>query len=104
MARTRNLEVVTTPWFIRLGLYILVAAVGLVLTVLGYAVPEDVDTWLGQLGPIAAMIGGLAAAFNVTKDDKVTAPDATRPTPVPAPSTGNVTLDQLREMIAQNRR
>ena len=53
--------VVATPWWIRLAVYTLVAIVGLVLTVLGIAEPAQVDSWLGQTGSIAALIGGMLA-------------------------------------------
>lgn len=106
MARTRSPEVVQTPWFIRLGLYVVVAAVGLVLTVLGYTQPDQVDGWLDQVGRIAALVGGLLAAVNVTKDTKKPTPAEPEPAPMPTPapsSTGNQLLDQLRDRIAQNR-
>lgn len=60
--------VIGTPWFIRLGLYVVVAIVGLVLTVLGIAQPEQVDSWLGQVGSVAALIGGLLAAANTGRE------------------------------------
>lgn len=56
--------VVGTPWFVRLAVYVVVAVVGLVMTVLGFATPADVDSWLGQVGSLAALIGGLLAAAN----------------------------------------
>lgn len=67
MARHRNSKpraVIGTPWFIRLGIYTVVAIVGLVLTVLGFAEPDQVDSWLGQTGSVAALIGGLLAMAN----------------------------------------
>lgn len=77
--------VIGTPWFVRLALYVLVALVGLVLTVLGIAQPEQVDSWLGQTGSIAALIGGLLAAANTGKesDEKPVAVE------VPAPTVGD---------------
>lgn len=112
MTRKRNVDVVATPWFIRLGLYILIGAIGLVLSFLGIVAPEQVDTWLGQVGNLAALVGGLLAAVNVTRDSKDSdddepQPAASTPSPVPAPapapSTGNQLLAQLRDRIAQNR-
>lgn len=56
--------VIGTPWWVRLAVYVAVAIVGLVLTALGIVQPEQVDSWLGQVGSLAALIGGLLAAVN----------------------------------------
>ena len=56
--------VIGTPWWVRLAVYVVVATVGLVLTALGIVRPEQVDSWLGQVGSLAALIGGLLAAAN----------------------------------------
>lgn len=89
MARhSRNAKpraVIGTPWFIRLGIYTLVALVGLVLTVLGIAQPEQVDSWLGQTGSIAALIGGLLAAVNTGRESDEKPVAVTAPAPAPAP-------------------
>ncbi|PFG27388.1 hypothetical protein [Corynebacterium renale] len=60
--------VIGTPWWIRLAIYVAVAVVGLVLTVFGIVQPEQVDSWLGQTGGLAALIGGLIAAVNTGKE------------------------------------
>ena len=60
--------VIGTPWFVRLSVYVVVAVVGLVLTVLGFATPSDVDSWLGQVGSLAALVGGLLAAANTGRE------------------------------------
>ena len=52
------------PWWLRLAIYVLVAVTGLVLTAMGFADSAQVDSWLEQVGPIAATIGGLLAAIN----------------------------------------
>lgn len=54
--------VVGTPWWVRLAIYVIVGIVGLVGTVTGFVTTEQVDTWLGQVGSIAALIGGVVAA------------------------------------------
>lgn len=60
--------VIGTPWWVRLAVYVVVAVAGLVLTVLGVAQPEQVDSWLGQTGSIAALVGGLLAAVNTGRE------------------------------------
>lgn len=60
--------VISTPWWIRLAVYVVVGLVGLVLTVLGIVEPAQVDSWLGQTGGIAAFIGGLLAAVHTGRD------------------------------------
>ena len=60
-------EVIRTPWFVRLAIYVVIAVVGLVLTVMGFTNPEMVDAWLGQTGSIAALVGGLLAAVNTNR-------------------------------------
>lgn len=52
------------PWWLRLAIYVVVAVVGLILTAMGFADSAQVDSWLDQVGPIAATIGGLVAAIN----------------------------------------
>lgn len=59
--------VVATPWWVRLATYVTVAIIGLVATALGIAQPDDVDQWLGQVGSLAALIGGLLAAAHTGK-------------------------------------
>lgn len=103
MARTRNADVVQTPWFIRIGIYIVVAVIGLALTIMGYVDPGQVDSWLGQVGNIAAVVGGLLAAVNVNKDvKKPESPPVQSAPPAPATSSGDALLAQMRERIAQN--
>lgn len=75
-----NTRIVGTPWFIRLGLYVIVAIVGLVLTVLGMANPDQVDGWLQQAGSLAAIVGGLFAAAN-TGPDSDNHPRSSEPRP-----------------------
>lgn len=60
--------VIGTPWWIRLAIYVTVGAVGLVLTVLGLVDTATVDSWLGQVGSVAALIGGLVAAVNTGRE------------------------------------
>lgn len=106
--RKKNSGTVVTPWFIRLSLYVTVAGVGLVLTLLGYTDERTVDGWLDQLGPLAATIGGIVAALYTTRDetedDPAPAPVAPPAVPVAPPrsSAGNATLEQLRELVAEN--
>ena len=52
------------PWWLRLAIYVVVAVTGLALTAMGFADSAQVDSWLEQVGPIAATIGGLLAAIN----------------------------------------
>lgn len=68
MRNPKPRAVIGTPWFVRLTLYVIVAVVGLVLTVLGYASPDQVDGWLGQIGSVAALVGGLLAAANTGRE------------------------------------
>lgn len=75
--------VIGTPWWIRLAIYVIVAATGLVLTVLGIAQPEQVDSWLAQTGSLAAMIGGLLAAVNTGRESDEAPLRVEVPTPVP---------------------
>ena len=60
--------VIGTPWWIRLAVYVVVAAVGLALVAFGIASPEQVDGWLGQTGGLAALIGGALAAVNTGRE------------------------------------
>jgi len=60
--------VIGTPWWIRLAVYVVVAAVGLALVAFGIASPEQVDSWLGQTGGLAALIGGALAAVNTGRE------------------------------------
>lgn len=76
--------VIGTPWWLRLLIYVIVAIVGLVLTALGIVRPEQVDSWLGQVGSLAALIGGLLAAANTGRASDLSPADeiaANRPTP-----------------------
>ena len=75
--------VIGTPWWIRLAIYVVVAGTGLVLTVLGIAQPEEVDSWLAQTGSLAAMIGGLIAAVNTGRESDEAPLRVEVPTPVP---------------------
>lgn len=75
--------VIGTPWWIRLAIYVAVAGTGLVLTVLGIAQPEEVDSWLAQTGSLAAMIGGLIAAVNTGRESDEAPLRVEVPTPVP---------------------
>lgn len=118
MSRKRTSDVVTTPWFIRLAIYILVAGAGLAGVITGWTTPEAVDGWLSQVGSVSALVGGLLASLNVTRDTKENGegeePPASAPAPAPPavdtpvveqPDTavGNALLDQMRDQIAQNR-
>lgn len=79
--------VIGTPWWIRLAIYVVVAIVGLVLTVFGIVQPAQVDSWLGQTGGLAALIGGLIAAANTGKESDeapVGVPLSEFPAPDPA--------------------
>ena len=82
MTRNTPQAVVGTPWWIRLAIYVSVATIGLVMTVLGMAQPEQVDGWLTQSGSIAALIGGLLAAANTGR-----ASDTGRATQLPPVAT-----------------
>lgn len=98
MTRKRTKETVVTPWFIRLGIYVAVGLVGLVTVAMGFAQPEQVEAWIGQVGGLSAVIGALFAGTNLTRDEKVPAP---KPEPEPAKPTN--LLNQLREAVAENR-
>lgn len=89
--------VIGTPWFIRKAVYAVVTIIGLVAVVMGWADPGQVDGWadqlstvLAQLGPLAAIIGGLVAGVHTgPASDKSPAeeiagnlPAAPAPTPV----------------------
>ena len=60
--------VIGTPWWIRLAVYVVVAAVGLALVAFGIVSPDEVDGWLGQTGGLAALIGGALAAVNTGRE------------------------------------
>ena len=77
--------VIGTPWWIRLAIYVIVAVTGLVLTVLGIAQPEQVDSWLAQTGSLAAMIGGLLAAVNTGRESDEAPVGVQIPVPVAVP-------------------
>lgn len=78
--------VIGTPWWIRLAIYVVVAVAGLILTVLGIAQPGQVDSWLGQTGGLAALIGGLVATVNTGREsDEKPVGIPTTPTPTPTP-------------------
>ena len=81
--------VIGTPWWVRLLIYVIVAIVGLVLTALGIVRPEQVDSWLGQVGSLAALIGGLLAAANTGRaSDMSPAQEIATNRPAPAVDTG----------------
>lgn len=73
MQNARN--VVATPWWLRLCLYVVVAIGGLIATALGLVEPADVDNWLAQVVSVGALIGGGMAAVNVEKPAREAAPD-----------------------------
>lgn len=78
--------VIGTPWWVRLAVYVAVAIVGLVLTALGIVQPEQVDSWLGQVGSLAALIGGLLAAVNTGRaSDLSPAQEIAQKTPAGTP-------------------
>lgn len=63
--------IVASPWYIRKAVYVVVMIVGLVAVAFGWAQPDQVDSWgsqvsvvLEQLGPLAAIIGGLMAGVH----------------------------------------
>lgn len=63
--------IVASPWYIRKAVYVVVMIVGLVAVAFGWAEPDQVDGWvdqlstvLAQLGPLAAIIGGLVAGVH----------------------------------------
>lgn len=93
--------VVATPWWVRLATYVTVAIIGLVATALGVAQPDQVDQWLGQVGSLAALIGGLMAAVHTGRaSDETPAQEMARLNPVveePAP----VSYDQLRDQLGE---
>lgn len=84
-ARQKPRGVVGSPWWVRLAIYTAVAIAGLVLTVLGIAQPDQVDSWLGQTGSIAALIGGLLAAVNTGRESDEKPVAVAVPAPAPAP-------------------
>lgn len=73
MQNARN--VVGTPWWLRLCLYVVVAIGGLIATALGLVEPADVDNWLAQAVSLGALIGGGMAAVHVEKPARETASD-----------------------------
>lgn len=73
MQNARN--VVGTPWWLRLCLYVVVATGGLIATALGLVEPADVDNWLTQVVSLGALISGGMAAVHVEKPTRETAPD-----------------------------
>lgn len=63
--------VIGSPWYIRKTVYVVVTIVGLVAVAFGWAQPDQVDGWvsqastiLSQIGPLAAVIGGLVAGVH----------------------------------------
>lgn len=72
MQNARN--VVATPWWLRLCLYVVVAIGGLIATALGLVEPADVDNWLAQVVSLGALIGGGMAAVHVEKPTRDTTP------------------------------
>ena len=99
MKNTR--AVVATPWWVRLATYVIVAIIGLVATALGVVQPDQVDQWLGQVGSLAALIGGLMAATHTGRaSDETPAQEMARLNPIveePAP----VSYDQLRNQLGE---
>lgn len=59
---------VTSPWFVRLAVQILIFVVGGVLFVMGKADPDTVDGWSAQAGPFIAMLSSALAAVNIGPD------------------------------------
>lgn len=96
--------VIGTPWWIRLAIYVAVAGTGLVLTVLGIAQPEEVDSWLGQTGSLAAMIGGLIAAVNTGRESDEAPMRVEVPTPVPVAVPAVETVEREPETYAGRHR
>ena len=70
----KNTGIITTPWFIRLAIYALVAIIGLVAVGLGIVDQTQVDSWLTQTGSLAALIGGLVAATHTGRHSDNTVP------------------------------
>lgn len=111
MSRTRNIDTVVLPWFIRLGLYVVIAIVGAVGVARGWVDQATVDGWLDQSGYLAALIGGVVASLNVTRDRKVgggtpaptsEAPEVPAPVVTPAPiSSSRSLLDELRDSVSR---
>lgn len=92
--------VVATPWWVRLATYVTVAIIGLVATALGVAQPDQVDQWLGQVGSLAALIGGLMAAVHTGRaSDETPAQEMARLNPAPEPAP--VSYDQLRDALGE---
>lgn len=94
-----NTNIVATPWFVRYGIYVLVAGIGLVMTVLGFAQPDQVDSWVHQSGSLAALVGGLLAAANTGKHSDRRIPEP-RPTPHDDPAPVLNDLDELRRSFS----
>lgn len=98
--------VIGSPWWIRKAVYVVATIIGLVAVVLGWATPGDVDMWLTQLGPLAAVIGGGMAAMNTgAASDKSPAQEiADNATAAPAltaePQTVGETYQDIRERVA----
>lgn len=78
--------VIGTPWWLRLLIYVIVAVVGLVLTALGIVRPEQVDSWLGQVGSLAALVGGLLASANTGRASDLSPAEEIAARTAPAPT------------------
>lgn len=75
--------VISTPWWIRLALYVVVGIVGLALTAFGIVNPGMVDSWLAGTGSVAAMLGGFFAAAHTGKaSDETPAQEVARETAI----------------------
>lgn len=97
-----KITVVGTPWFIRLGVYVVVALTGLVLTVVGMVNPDTVNGWLDNTGSLAALIGGLLAAANTGKHSDTPVVIAPSPAPATTPSQPRVpSLEELRASLEE---
>lgn len=95
--------VIGTPWWIRLAIYVVVAGTGLVLTVLGIAQPEEVDSWLAQTGSLAAMIGGLIAAVNTGRESDEAPVGVEIPVPVAVPATQEAPTAEVETYAGRHR-
>lgn len=90
--------VIGTPWWLRLLIYVIVAVVGLVLTAMGIVRPEQVDSWLGQVGSLAALVGGLLASANTGRASDLSPAEEIAANAAPAPTVDGFTAypDEVR--------